>query len=94
MTKKAYIVNYDVKSDHGFDSDTAIIFAENETEVKSVMENYFQVFNKTYGIWVNETDFIPLNNNYELEAIYSIKEFTGSVFTRLFADDDEVGSSN
>ena len=40
MVKKAYIVDYGMKNKNGTDYDTAIVFAENETEVKSVMENY------------------------------------------------------
>ena len=94
MVKKAYIVDYGMKNKNGTDYDTAIVFAENETEVKSVMENYIRTFNENYGVWVSDTDFIPLDNNYELEAIYSAKEFTGSVFARLFADNDEVSNNN
>ena len=68
-----------MKSKNGTDHDTAIVFAENETEVTSVMENYIRNFNENYGIWIGNTDFIPLDNNCELEAIHSVKEFTGSV---------------
>lgn len=94
MARKAYIVDYSMKNDYRIDSDTAIVFAESESEVKSVMENYVHLLNKNYGIWISNTDVIRLNNNYELDAIHSVKEFTGSVFTRLFTDDDEVRSNN
>jgi hypothetical protein len=94
MAKKAYIVDYSIKNDHRIDCDTAIVFAESESEVKSVMENYVHLLNENYGIWISNTDFIRLNNNHELDAIYSVKEFTGSVFTRLFTDDDEVRNNN
>ena len=35
-----------------------------------------------------------MNSKYELDSIYSVKEFTGSVFTRLFEDDNEVRNNN
>ena len=77
--KKAYVVNYGVKNGCRIDPDTAIVFAENETEVESVMKNYFSSFNKNARIWISDTEFIPMNSKYKLDSIYSVKEFTGSV---------------
>ena len=45
--KKAYVVNYGVKNGCRICPDTAIVFAENETEAESVIKNYFSSFNKT-----------------------------------------------
>lgn len=86
---KAYIVDYGMESKYGIDYDTAIVFAENEAGVKSSLENYIRTFNANYGIYVDYDCKIPIDNNYRLAAIYSVKEFTGSVFTRLFEDDGE-----
>lgn len=82
--KKAYIVNYGIKNGCRIDGDTAIVFAENETEAKSVMRNYVRSFNKNARIWISDTESIPMDSKYELDSIYSVEEFTGSVFTRLF----------
>ena len=86
---KTYIVDYCVESEHGLDCDTAIVLAESEDKVKSVLENYIHNFNENYGIWVSDTCKIPINNDCKFHSIYSTKEFTGSVFTRLFQDDDD-----
>ena len=49
--KKAYVVNYGIKNGCRIDRDTAIVFAENETEVEYIMENYISSFNKNARIW-------------------------------------------
>lgn len=87
---KAYTVDYCMKSKYGIDCDTAIVFAENEIEVKTKLKDYIRTFNENYSIYVDNTCKIPIDNEYELGSIISVKEFSGSVFTRLFEDDGEI----